>query len=123
MIAFEKFIVDDKSPIYMQIIRYVERGIIAGNIKNQDEMPSRRVLASLLGVNPNTVQKAYHMLEQDEIIESRSGAKSCVVIDADKIKKIHDKLLKNDANSIITAMKQMGISKTEAIELIEKLWE
>ncbi|MDD2621069.1 MAG: GntR family transcriptional regulator, partial [Syntrophomonadaceae bacterium] len=47
---------EDGSPLYLQIIRHIKQGIVAETIQNQDEMPSRRVLSSLLGVNPNTVQ-------------------------------------------------------------------
>ena len=73
MVSFDGFVIDDKSPIYMQIIRYIKRGIAAGVIKNQEEIPSRRMLASLLGVNPNTVQKAYHMLEEENLIAAREN--------------------------------------------------
>ena len=80
MISFENFIMQGGSPIYMQILLYIKRGIIAGMIMDGDELPSRRVLSALLGVNPNTVQKAYKMLEDEGLIQSRAGAKSCVVI-------------------------------------------
>ena len=63
MISFEEFILEDDSPIYMQIIRYIKQGIAAGTIGDQEEAPSRRVLSALLGVNPNTIQKAYRILE------------------------------------------------------------
>ena len=53
----------DTSPIYLQILLYIKRGIIAGSIVDGAELPSRRVLSALLGVNPNTVQKAYKLLE------------------------------------------------------------
>lgn len=81
MISFDEFIIDDNSPIYLQIIRYIKQGIAAGVIGNQEEMPSRRVLSALLGVNPNTIQKAYRILEEEGIICSRSGAKSYVDLD------------------------------------------
>lgn len=123
MISFDGFIMNEKSPIYMQIIQYIKRGIASGAIKNQEEIPSRRVLASLLGVNPNTVQKAYHMLEEEGLIESRSGAKSCIAVDEALVEQIRAKLIENDATAAVNLMKQLGITKAEAIRLIEKLWE
>ena len=99
MISFDDFILEDDSPIYMQIIRYVKRGIVSGAIANGDEMISRRALSALLGVNPNTIQKAYHMLEEEEIILSRAGAKSCVTIDAGKIAKIRRELLRKETEA------------------------
>ena len=123
MITFEKFIMDDSGPIYAQIVRYVKRGIVAGNIVDGDEMPSRRVLSSLLGVNPNTIQKAYRILEEEGIIQSHAGAKSYVVLDPEKVTKIRSELIESDVGAIIGAMKQSGVSKEEALELIDRLWE
>ena len=34
-----------------------QAGAVSGTIRDGDELPSRRVLSALLGVNPNTVQK------------------------------------------------------------------
>ena len=65
MISFEDFVLGDGYPIYLQIIRHIKQGIAAGAIGHQEEVPSRRVLSALLGVNPNTIQKAYHMLEDE----------------------------------------------------------
>lgn len=122
MISFEDFIMEDGIPIYMQIINYIKRGAVAGKIKNADELPSRRFLSALLGVNPNTVQKAYRILEQEELLESKVGAKSYMVLSGETILKLRQELLKDHAESIVSAMKQMGISKEQAILLIEKYW-
>lgn len=85
-------------------------------------MPSRRVLSALIGVNPNTIQKAYRQLEDDGIIESRSGAKSYVTITETSIKKIRSGLLSKDTQNLIKSMKQMGISMEEAINLVAEAW-
>lgn len=123
MVSFEHFKMEDGSPIYTQIVQYIKRGITAGTIQDQDEMPSRRVLSSLLGVNPNTVQKAYRILEEENLIESRSGAKSYVTVTELQVTLIRTQLLENNAKTLITAMKQMGITKEEAVRLVEKLWD
>ena len=123
MISFEQFHIEDGSPIYLQIIQYVRREIASGSIRNNDEMPSRRVLSALIGVNPNTIQKAYRCLEEDGVIESRSGAKSYVKIDDSQIRKIRTALLENDVKAMIRNMKQMGISIEEAVDVIENAWK
>ena len=123
MISFEYFLMEDDSPIYLQVIRYIKRGIVAGTIRDQDEVPSRRELSALLGVNPNTIQKAYHMLEEEEIILSRAGAKSCVTIDAGKIAKIRRELLRKETETWVAAMKQMKVSQEEAEDLVKEIWE
>ena len=122
MVSFDGFVIDDKSPIYMQIIRYIKRGIAAGVIKNQEEIPSRRMLASLLGVNLNTVQKAYHMLEEENLIESRSGAKSCIAADEERVAEIRKSIIEEDAVAAVNSMQALGITKAEAVALIDKYW-
>ena len=59
MVDFEKIKMDGSGPIYMQLIAFVKQGLASGEVKFGDAMPSRRVLSALLGINPNTVQKAY----------------------------------------------------------------
>ncbi|MBR5489166.1 MAG: GntR family transcriptional regulator [Firmicutes bacterium] len=123
MISFEKFIMEDGMPIYLQILQYIKRGVIAGTIADGDELPSRRMLSALLGVNPNTVQKAYRMLEDEGLIASHSGAKSYMVLNDETIARVRGQLLEGDAVNIVTAMKQMGLSKAEAIALLENYWD
>ena len=123
MISFEQFLMDDHSPIYLQIIGYIKRGIASGTIGDGDEMPSRRVLSALLGVNPNTVQKAYAMLEEQGLIHSRSGAKSCIAVRPEAVERIKDELLEETMKHMISAMKQMGVSREEATKLIGRYWE
>lgn len=123
MVSFEKLSLVDEIPIYLQIIRFVKQEISAGNVDNQEEMPSRRVLSALLGVNPNTIQKAYRMLEEEGVIESHTGAKSYVIVNQEKIEKIRSELLESDVLSVVQSMKQMGISREEAVELIKQFWD
>lgn len=123
MISFNNFIMEDGSPIYLQIVLYIKRGIIAGTISDGDELPSRRILSALLGVNPNTVQKSYRILEDEGLIQSRSGAKSFMVLTSEKIEKIKEELLASDAAAMVHTLKQMGLSKEDALFLIEKYWD
>ena len=85
-------------------------------------MPSRRVLSALLGVNPNTIQKAYRTLEDEGIIESRTGSKSTIVLEKTKSTEIKNTLLESDIKEVIKTLKQIGITKDEAFELINKYW-
>lgn len=123
MISFEEFVQEDDSPIYMQIIRYIKQGIAAGHIGNQEEVPSRRVLSALLGVNPNTIQKAYHMLEEEGIIVSRSGAKSFTCVEASTIERIRWELTVNSTLQWVKSMKKLGVGREEAAALFERMWE
>ena len=122
MISFDSFILKDDSPIYHQILTFLKRGMIAGTIQNGDELPSRRVLSAMLGVNPNTVQKSYRILEEEGLVQSHSGAKSCVMLDGDKIARLRREMLEGDGKAIVHALRQMGLDKDQALALIETYW-
>ena len=123
MILFDTFTPVDGIPIYLQIVTFVKRGAIAGSIRDGDELPSRRVLSALLGINPNTVQKAFRLLEEEQLIESRTGAKSCMTLDEEKLRRLKKDMLAQDIRGVIEALKQMGISKQDALQLIDENWE
>ena len=123
MISFEAFVLEDNVPIYLQIVGYIKRGIVAGTIADGAELPSRRMLSALLGVNPNTVQKSYAILEEEGLIHSRSGAKSCVAADEAAIRRLRGELLGQNLKTIIDAMKQMGMTLTDAQAALADHWE
>lgn len=123
MMTFNTFSMDDAAPIYTQILRYIQRGIISGSIQDGDELPSRRMLSAQLGINPNTVQKAYRLLEDEGLIRSQSGAKSVIVVDTAARQRVRQQLLQDDILGMIRAMKQMGLTKQAAAELIQTLWD
>lgn len=68
-------LLDHKSrlPIYTQLYQEILRLSALGAMVPGDQLPSVRALAQELGVNPNTVQKAYQLLEHDGYICSVPG--------------------------------------------------
>lgn len=123
MISFDRFIMEDNVPIYLQINGYIKRGIVAGVITDGDEVPSRRMLSALLGVNPNTVQKSYAMLEEEGLLHSRSGAKSCVRVTPEAVRRLRQELLSAGVKAMVESMKQMGMTCAEAQQTIADFWE
>jgi len=123
MVSFEAFRAVDGAPVYLQIINFIKRGAIAGTIRDGDELPSRRVLSALLGINPNTVQKAFHILEEEHMMESRTGAKSCMTLPPDTLDALRREVLSDELRAMARTLRQLGISKEEALRLIEQAWE
>ena len=101
MVSFESFVQTDGAPIYLQIIRHIKQGIAAGTVSDGEEMPSRRVLSALLGVNPNTVQKAYRLLEEEGLITSHSGAKSYLSLTAEKVAAVRTELMEGVVRTLV----------------------
>lgn len=123
MDLFDSFSPQEGVPIYLQILRLVKRGIAAGSVEEGTELPSRRALSARLGVNPNTVQKAYHLLEEEGLISSRSGAKSAVTLPPGAAERIRRELLEQEAGALVRALRQSGLDKQGAVALVERLWE
>ena len=107
----------------MQIVRHVKRGIVSGSVQDGDELPSRRVLSARLGVNPNTVQKAYRLLEEAGLIASHAGAKSFVSAGPAEIEAVRTQLLTEEARRLVEALRQAGASREEAMALLGRLWD
>ena len=123
MVSFDGLRLGDGGPIYQQIVRYLQRGLAAGTICAGDELPSRRVLSARLGVNPNTVQKAYRLLEEAGLIASHAGAKSFVSAGAAEIEAVRAQLLTEEARRLVEALRQTGASREEAMALLGRLWD
>ena len=62
----------NRTPIYEQIVDDIEKYVSLGILKEGEQIMSIREMAINLGINPNTVKKAYDILEQKNIITTVS---------------------------------------------------
>ncbi len=122
MIDFEGFVQTEGQPIYLQIMRYIKQGLASGIIADGEELPSRRALSAYLTVNPNTVQKAYRLLEEEELVQSHAGAKSFVCATERQRAALRRELTENELRGMVRNMKGMGLTAKEAAALVEKLY-
>ena len=122
MIDFEGFVQTEGQPIYLQIMRYIKQGLVSGIIADGEELPSRRALSAYLTVNPNTVQKAYRLLEEEGLVQSHAGAKSFVCATERQRAALRRELTENELRGMVRNMKGMGLTAKEAAALVEKLY-
>lgn len=122
MIDFEGFVQTEGQPIYLQIMRYIKQGLASGIIADGEELPSRRALSAYLTVNPNTVQKAYRLLEEEGLVQSHAGAKSFVCATERQRAALRRELTENELRGMVRNMKCMGLTAKEAAALVEKLY-
>ncbi|MBQ2751997.1 MAG: GntR family transcriptional regulator [Oscillospiraceae bacterium] len=109
-------------PIYEQLVHNITEQVVKKVLLPDEPLPSVRTLARDLGINPNTVQKAYHELEQRGIIYHSAGRGSFVAPTeelADAMAMQHLQTLEQE----ITAARRAGVSKQAVIELLEKLYK
>ena len=108
-----------RKPIYMQIVNGIERYVALEILKPEQQIPSIRDLATELGVNPNTVKKAYSILENKNIITSISTKGTFIKEDAILVKKdTINKYLEN-INELIDKLMNLGLTKEEILKKIK----
>ena len=71
----------NKQPIYEQLIHQLRHQIATGALTASQPIPSVRQLSIGLGVNPNTIQKAYRQMEQEGLIYTVTGKGSFITDD------------------------------------------
>ncbi|MGN0604715.1 MAG: GntR family transcriptional regulator [Oscillospiraceae bacterium] len=108
----------ERTPIYEQLYKKITELVIKGELKQDDKLPSVRELAKELGVNPNTVAKAFQMLERDKVIYSLQGRGSFIAaVQTDSLK---ERALSGFDLAVNEALKA-GLSADELIRHIKEL--
>jgi len=100
-------------PVYVQIAGRIRASIVAGELRPGTALPAVRVLASDLGVNLNTVARAYRLLEDEGFlrIRDRSGAEVLppgAGSDAESRGRLSEEL-----RGLLARMRQVGFSLTD----------
>ncbi len=72
---FTSLFIDDDSviPVYVQLQEQLLGAIARGELSRNEQLPSVRDVAATLGINPNTVNRAYAELERSGVVETRRG--------------------------------------------------
>ena len=109
-------------PIYDQIVSGIVKLKMVGALKGGDSLPSVRALAVRLGVNPNTVQRAYAILEEKGIIYSVAGKGSFISGENEATSTI-DSLALKEFNKAVLEARRMGKSAEELKAQIDKLFK
>ena len=112
-----------RTPIYEQIVTNIERYVAVGVLKPNEQMPSIRELASNLGINPNTVKKAYDILENKKVIVSMSTKGTYISDKTDEVLENKKKDEIEKLNKQIKLLLSLGISKKELVDVIKNIEE
>lgn len=111
-----------RTPIFEQIVACVEELVLRGIMKPDEQLPSVRSLASELGINPNTIQKAYAELENRGIIYSLNARGSFVSSEIGELReRSRAQLLKTVKENFQEAIKRK-ISKSDIEALLNEVW-
>lgn len=106
-------------PIYEQIVLEVEKLVALDILVSNEQIPAIRELAYNLGINPNTVKKAYDTLEKHGVIISKSTKGTYITDNIDIVK---NRLINNiidDIKSKIGELENLGLKKEEIKKKID----
>lgn len=123
MLDFSKIKLNNHEPVYVQIASHVKRCILSGNAKDGEALPSRRELAALIGINPNTVQKAFKLMEDEGYVVTPRNAASVLYLTPEIVSVIEDELSHAFVRKFVTQACENGLSYKRVIELISQYWE
>lgn len=114
-----RFHVDATSaePPYEQVRRQIAAGASDGSLPPGHKLPTVRQLATDLALAANTVAKAYKALESDRVIETRGRAGTFIAS-----RRTPDGATDESARAYVLAARRLGLSRDEAIRLLEQHW-
>ena len=112
----------DSKPIYEQIKDGLRRLIISNSLSANEKLPSVREMASRLAINPNTIQRAYHDLENEGYVYSVAGRGTFVAEHKGRFAERADELLES-FDEIVEELCFLSVKKKELIERIDHLTE
>jgi GntR family transcriptional regulator len=110
-------------PVYEQIVYATKKAVAQGLLKPGDRFPSVRVVSQELGVNPNTVQKAFAELATLGILEVHSGqgcfvAPHAPVVKGDGLRKLEPLL-----ESLVVEARGLGLTESDLRKALSTAWQ
>ena len=112
----------NRKPIYEQVVERFQKLIVTGALEPDTQMPSVRALATELAINPNTIQKAYTILEQRGFIYPVKGCGN-FVSGNQELKEQQRVVFFQKLGSLIKEGKEIGVSKELCIQKTAEFYE
>lgn len=115
--------VNTRAPVYIQVMRYFKEKIATGELKPGEEIPSRRQLAQQMKINPNTVQRAYREMEEQDLIYTEGNLPSRITKDETVLKAVREELVLEAVHTFISSVRSINVPLDEALSLVKKNYE
>jgi len=113
----------DRKQLYEQLVDNIKNLILIGELKADEKLPSVRSLARELGINPNTIQKAYSELERCGVILTLPGRGSIVIAQVDELKREQLGTLTETLIQLANEAKTAGITEEEFLTAAQNAYK
>ncbi len=106
----------DDRPLYRQLAASVRRALTVGDLSPGDALPPTREVAAALGVNAETVQRAYRLLAEEDVVTSRVGRGTRVRDDLD----LRDLELEDAIDELVARAARLGMDSDQLADRIRR---
>ena len=110
-----------RAPVYMQIVSRIRADILGGVYPPDSQIPPVRQLALTAGVNPNTMQKAFAVLEAEQLFITRGTVGRFITTDTEVLERAREILRQETVARLVEEAASVGITPDELIESIRAL--
>jgi DNA-binding transcriptional regulator YhcF (GntR family) len=107
-------------PVFLQIKNKLKSDILSGVYKPGERIPTVRQIALDVSVNPNTVQRALFILEDEGLIVTEATTGKFVTEDEGKIAECRRAAQMETLNIWLDRIHSLGITNEDIIEFIER---
>ncbi len=110
-------------PIYLQIARQIEEMVRQGSLKEGDQLPTVRELATELRINFSTVARAYTVLDEERLISTQRGRGTYIweAPSPETVEHLRQRDLQELARHYLEEAGRLGCSPEAAIKVLEEL--
>ncbi|WP_174615612.1 GntR family transcriptional regulator [Virgibacillus ihumii] len=115
-----KIQLNNRDPVYVQVIRYFKQQIATGTFEPGQEIPSRRELANRIKINPNTAQRAYKEMEEQGLIYTERNLPSRITKDEEVLGRVRDELIDDAIREFVASIRSINVPIDEVLGLIKE---
>jgi GntR family transcriptional regulator len=114
---------NNRDPVYLQVVRHFKEEIVSGKLVAGQEIPSRRELAGLFQINPNTAQRAYKDMESQSLITTEGNSPSRITVDEGVLNLIRSELLQEAVEVFVGSVMKITVSLDELLHMVKVKYE
>lgn len=107
-------------PVFLQIAQVLRARIVSGELAPGSLAPTVRQLAADAAVNPNTVQRALTLLEEEGLLRAQSTAGRLITGDEEILRQAREALIRDVAARLVREAHALGLGAKELLAYIEK---
>ncbi|MEK3758201.1 GntR family transcriptional regulator [Paenibacillus sp. FSL P4-0338] len=114
---------NSRDPVYLQVVRLFKEKIVTGVLQSGQTIPSRRELAALLKINPNTAQRAYKEMEDQRLIVTEGNSPSRITMELKVLRQIRSELLSTAVEAFVASISSIDVPLDEVLDVVQRKYE